>query len=194
MSQEHASAPSVLSSDTIRRARAGEAAAFRSIVEAYERVLYRIAYRIVLDAEEARDLCQEILVRVYRNLDQYDPSRPFEPWLFRVATNLCLNWRRRPRRMEAVGGTGELDLRAGSRAPDPVPGDPERLRAAMAGLPAAYRTVLALRYEQGCSYDRIAELTGQPLGTVKTWIFRAKRELRNQLAARRDEAAGGSAP
>jgi RNA polymerase sigma-70 factor (ECF subfamily) len=185
MSPESPRLQAPLTNEVIRRAKAGEAAAFRAVVEAYERVLFRIAYRIVLDAEEARDLCQEILLRVYRNLDKYDPSRPFEPWLFRVATNHCLNWRKRPRRVEPVGGTGELDLRAGGRPPEDGPGDPERLRGAMARLPDEYRTVLALRYEQGCSYDRIAELTGQPLGTVKTWIFRAKAELKTHLADRR---------
>jgi RNA polymerase sigma-70 factor, ECF subfamily len=174
----------LLPNEVIRRARAGNAAAFRRIVETYERVLYRIAYRMTLDAEEARDLCQEALVRVYRNLDQYDPDRPFEPWLYRVTTNVCLNWRKRPRRVEAVGGSEELDARAGTCGVEEAPGDPERLRVAMARLPAEYRTVLALRYEQGCSYDRIADLTGQPLGTVKTWIFRAKQELKNQLAGR----------
>jgi RNA polymerase sigma-70 factor (ECF subfamily) len=182
-----------VSSDVIRRARSGDAAAFRRIVETYERVLYRIAWRMTLDAEEARDLCQEALLRVYRNLDKYDPARPFEPWLYRVATNVCLNWRKRPRRVEAVGGSEELDLRAGGRPAAEGPGDPERLRGAMARLPAEYRTVLALRYEQGCSYDRIAELTGQPLGTVKTWIFRAKQELKSQMTVRRDATGGRTA-
>ncbi len=170
--------------EVIRRAKAGEAAAFRAVVEAYERILYRIAYRISLDAEEARDLCQEVLLRVYRNLDKYDPDRPFEPWLYRVATNVCLNWRKRPRRVDPVGGTEELDARAGGGRVEEGPGDPERLRAALARLPAEYRTVLAMRYEQGCAYDVIAERIGQPLGTVKTWIFRAKQELKNQLAVR----------
>jgi RNA polymerase sigma-70 factor (ECF subfamily) len=177
-----------VSSDVIRRARSGDAAAFRQIVETYERVLYRIAWRMTLDAEEARDLCQEALLRVYRNLDRYDPSRPFEPWLYRVATNVCLNWRKRSRRVEPVGGTEELDARAGTRRVEEAPGDPERLRAALARLPAEYRTVLAMRYEQGCAYEVIAGRTGQPLGTVKTWIFRAKLELKNQLAGRRDGA------
>jgi RNA polymerase sigma-70 factor, ECF subfamily len=180
-------------SEIVRRARAGDAAAFRQVVEAYERVLYRIAWRMTFDAEEARDLCQETLLRVYRNLDKYDPTRPFEPWLYRVATNVCLNWRKRPRRVEPVGGTEELDARAGAGREEEAPGDPERLRGALARLPAEYRTVLAMRYEQGCAYEVIAERTGQPLGTVKTWIFRAKLELKNQLAVRRDEAGGRAA-
>jgi RNA polymerase sigma-70 factor (ECF subfamily) len=184
MSPESAMPPSHLPNEVVRRARSGDAAAFRRIVEAYERVLFRIAYRIALDAEEARDLCQEALLRVHQNLEQYDPERPFEPWLYRVATNVCLNWKKRPRRVEPVGGTEELDLRANAAAPAEEPGDPERLRGALTRLPAEYRTVLAMRYEQGCTYELIAERTGQPLGTVKTWIFRAKLELKNQLAGR----------
>jgi RNA polymerase sigma-70 factor (ECF subfamily) len=177
-----------LSSETIRQARSGDAAAFRRIAETYERSLFRIAYRMTFDAEEARDLCQEILLRVYQNLDKYDPNRPFEPWLYRVATNLCLNWRKRPRRVEAVGGTDELDRRATPAGPVDGPGeragDREWIQRAMARLPDEYRTVLALRYEQGSSYDQIADLTGLPLGTVKTWIFRGKAMLREELAAR----------
>lgn len=174
--------PSVeIASEVIRRARAGDAAAFRRVAEAYERVLYRIAWRMTFDAEEARDLCQDILLRVYRNLDRYDPERPFEPWLYRVATNVCLNWRKRPRRPEAVGGAAELDLRAPAARVEEAPGDAEQLRRALQELPDDYRLVLALRYEEGHSYDRIAELTGQPLGTVKTWIFRAKEKLKTAL-------------
>jgi RNA polymerase sigma-70 factor (ECF subfamily) len=168
--------------DVVRRARDGDAGAFRRVAEAYERRLFRIAYRIVFDAEEARDLCQEILLRVYMNLERYDPERPFEPWLHRVATNVCLNRRKRPRRVEAVGGTDELDRRAPPVVPEGGPGDSERLRQAVAGLPDAYRTVLALRYEAGQSYEEIARATGQPLGTVKTWIFRAKEQLRAAVA------------
>lgn len=174
--------PSPLPAAVVRRAREGDAAAFRRVAEAYERLLFRIAYRMTFDAEEARDLGQEILLRVHRNFAQYDPERPFEPWLIRVATNVCLNWRKRPRRVEPVGGTADLDLRAPAAAPkEDAPGDPERLRRAMESLPAEYRLVLALRYEQGHDYGRIAELTGQPLGTVKTWIFRAKGMLREVL-------------
>ena len=145
---------------------------------------------MTFNAEEARDLCQDILLRVHRNLRQYDPDRPFEPWLYRVATNVCLNWKKRPRRVEAVGGTDELDRRSPAAEPEEGPGDAERLRHAMEKLPADYRLVLALRYEQGHSYDAIAEMTGQPLGTVKTKIFRAKQELKRFLKARPWTASG----
>ena len=174
--------PSPLPPDVIRRARQGDVVAFRQVAEAYERLLFRIAYRMTFDAEDARDLCQEILLRVHRNFGQFDPDRPFEPWLVRVATNVCLNWRKRPRRVEAIGGTEELDRCAPPPEPsDGGPGDAEQLRRALEALPAEYRLVLALRYEQGHDYGRIAELAGVPLGTVKTWIFRAKGMLKESM-------------
>lgn len=172
------SMPTNVPGDVLRRARAGDASAFRQVAEAYEQSLFRLAYRMTFDAEEARDLCQDILLRVYQNLEKYDPERPFEPWLYRVATNVCLNWRKRPRRVEPVGGSAELDGRTPPASEAEEVGDEERLRRAVEALPPDYRLVLSLRYTAGHRYEEIAELTGQPLGTVKTKIFRAKQALK----------------
>ena len=177
----------------VRRAIDGDEAAFATLVRRYERGLYNLALRMVRDAEQARDLTQEIFLRVHRSLKRYDPVYPFPSWIYRVASNLCIDWIRR-RRVDTVS----MDAPSPS-APDdapprefagsgPDPGEVlerrERSRIlaqVLAKLPESHRLVLLLRHQRELSYEEIAVALGVPLGTVKARIHRAREAFRRAL-------------
>jgi RNA polymerase sigma-70 factor (ECF subfamily) len=175
-----------------RRAAEGDDRAFAVLVRRYERGLYNLAYRMTHDPEQARDLTQEIFVRVHRSLRKYDPVYPFTSWIYRVGSNLCIDWIRR-RRLDTVsldapspsgeeGPTREL--------PDPKHGPGEELerrqRSAILAdcltkLPEAHRMILVLRHQRELSYEEIAVALDLPLGTVKARIHRAREAFRKIL-------------
>lgn len=178
--------------ELVRRALDGEDAAFAQIVRRYERGLYNLAVRMVRDQEQARDLTQEVFIRVHRSLARYDPVYPFPSWIFRVASNLCIDWIRR-RRVDTVSLDAALPGHDSSPARDVAADDPdpervllEKDRARILGealteLPEAHRLVLLLRHQRDLSYDEIALALNVPLGTAKARIHRAREALRKIL-------------
>lgn len=149
--------------------------------------IYSIAYRLTGDAEEARDLTQDVFVRVYRKLDTYEPGT-FEGWLYRVTKNLFLD-RVRRRKRAVIEPLPDEEWR---QPEDEGPGPEQRLEqgllrgdieAALTKLPADFRTAVVLCDVQGLSYEEIAGATGWPLGTVRSRIHRGRKLLRSHLGA-----------
>jgi RNA polymerase sigma-70 factor (ECF subfamily) len=179
--------------DLVRRALDGDDVAFARLVRRYERGLYSLALRMVRDPEQARDLTQEIFVRVHRSLARYDPVYPFPSWIYRVASNLCIDWIRR-RRIDTVsldaplpGGDEDAPAReVEGSAPDPAAELERKERAsllaeALGKLPESHRLVLLLRHQRELSYEEIALALDVPLGTVKARIHRAREAFRRIL-------------
>jgi RNA polymerase sigma-70 factor (ECF subfamily) len=150
--------------------------------------VFNLAYRMCGNAEEASDLSQEIFLRVYRNLDKHDSTRPFGPWLYRVGHNLGINFvTRRPKRMlpiDARRGDGGGALH---EPPSDAPSAHERVehderaeqvRTAVLELKPDQRAIVTLHYFQGLSYDELADTLELPIGTVKNRLFRARETLR----------------
>jgi RNA polymerase sigma-70 factor (ECF subfamily) len=146
---------------------------------------------MVPDSEEARDLAQETFIRAFRSLGQFDQSRKFSSWLFRIANNLCIDYYRR-RKLSTVPlvrqADGEDEEVRDLPSPDVDPAvefaDRERSRrllTAVQSLPPAYRVVLLLRHQEDRSYGEIAEILELPLGTIKARIHRAHRLLKDKL-------------
>jgi RNA polymerase sigma-70 factor (ECF subfamily) len=152
---------------------------------------------MVRDRELAEDLSQDVFVRTFNNLDRYDRSYRFSSWLFKIAYNLTVDHLRKrelpvisvhgapdaltPERQEATS----LSLESDEEAPDDRLVAKElagELEEAIAGLREDYRTAILLRHVEGRPYEEISEIMGIPLGTVKTYIFRARRELRAVLS------------
>ncbi|NUN49451.1 MAG: RNA polymerase sigma factor [Candidatus Brocadiae bacterium] len=171
-------------------AQAGDRDAFRTIVDAWGGPVFGLAWRYCFDRQEAEDLSQEIFLRLHAKLSLFDPSLPFAPWMYRLATNVCLNWKRgrgpRPASLDRMGPEED-----GYEPEDP--NDPalassrrqearESLARAMSGLPDEARTAIALRYEAGMEVTDVAKAMEVPVGTVKTWLFRARERLRAMLA------------
>lgn len=179
----------------IERALAGDNGAFRQLVERYEGVVFNIAYRMLGDREEARDVAQEAFWRAYRGLGGFDVSRPLAPWLYRIVTNLSLNRIQRgppPAIRLDAPPPGQRDEATPLQVAHPSAGPAERLvqaeaqvqiRQAILALTPADRAVIELRHFQGLTYDEMASVLDTSLSSVKSRLFRARRKLRDQLAS-----------
>lgn len=176
----------------IIRCRDGDEEAWRLLLARYENYVYRLCFQISGSREDALDLAQETMVKVLTGLDRFQIGRPFKPWLRQVAINVCLNYLRR-RTPEAVSLEQPIaedivlgDTLAGN-TDDPLGAAEwqdarEVIRQAVSQLPPQQRLILVMRHQEGLSYEEIAATTDLPLGTVKTYLFRARQQLRHKLA------------
>jgi RNA polymerase sigma-70 factor, ECF subfamily len=163
----------------VERCLGGDTAAFRMLVERYQRVLFTVAVRMLGDADEATDAAQDAFVRAYRKLRTYDQGHKFFSWLYRILVNECLNVRRTRRLLEP--------LDAGMAAGDNPHRTAEQaelrtsVRSALRRLTPAYREVVVLRHYAGMSYVEIAEALGVPEKTVKSRLYSARQQLGEDL-------------
>jgi RNA polymerase sigma-70 factor (ECF subfamily) len=160
---------------------AGQAQAFATLVERYDRAVYHLAYRTLRDQEEARDVAQEAFFKAYRSLRTFKPEAKFSTWLFAIAYHACCDRLGRRKRYSNEELPERADSSAGPESQAIANDEALRLRAAIARLPEKYRTVITLYHLQGRQYEEIAQVLGMPMGTVKTHLFRAKEQLRRIL-------------
>jgi RNA polymerase sigma-70 factor (ECF subfamily) len=157
--------------------------AFGVLVERYQSKIFTLCVRMVGNADDAADLAQETFIRAYKSLRTFRLDARFSPWIYKIAVNLCLNHRKG----KAIRPETELDdqIRSNDLSPERRAEQRElreQLTDAVAGLPPKYRAAIILRHVHDLAYDDIAEALGVPLGTVKTWLFRARERLQDRLA------------
>jgi RNA polymerase sigma-70 factor (ECF subfamily) len=176
--------------DSIARARAGDADAFRELVERHSRAVFRVAYRVTGRTEDAEDVVQETFLRAYRQLDRFESRANFGTWLHRIATNCAVDLiRARPRRemseedetLERLGaGDGERAMPSPERAMLGVQ-IKERITEALERLTEMERAAFTLRHFEGLSIDEISRMLGLRTNATKHSIFRAVRKMRREL-------------
>ena len=154
--------------------------------------VYRLAYRLTGNPQDAEDLTQEVFVRVFRSLSRYTPGT-FEGWLHRITTNLFLDMARRRQRIRFEGLGEDAAQRLHGPGPTPAQAFEERhldddVLAALEALPAEYRAAVVLCDIEGLSYEEIAATLGVKLGTVRSRIHRGRAQLRAALDHRRPRA------
>ena len=182
----------------IRRCKRGEEAAFQEVLQRYRGPVYNLCWRMTRNDEDARDLGQEVFIKVFSLLDRYDEQYAFSSWLFRIATNHCIDHLRRQRlrflSIERDGSADEEDTEMQLPSDDPQPDVVmerrealEKLEEVIGELPPHYRAITLLRHDQQLSYEEIAETLQLPLGTVKARIHRARNMVQQLLAARKYE-------
>jgi len=167
----------------VARVVAGDRAAFGTLVERYAAVARRVARAVLSDPDDADDAAQDALLSALVKLEQYDPRRPFGPWLLRIVANAATDRRRRRK----VRRTEPLDpgLAAHGTRPDTAAERRElsaRLRQALAELPERRRIAVVLFDVEGYAHAEIADILGIPEGTVRSEVFHARRRLRVLLA------------
>lgn len=168
----------------IERCRRGDDSAFAVLVDAYKDQVYGLIYRMIYDRSQVDDLAQEVFLKVHRGLPYFRGEAKLSTWIYRIVQNVCTQarGRRRPE-VPLDGGPDDGPPREPGRS-DAAFADMElrdRIAKAMAQLPEHYRMLVAAHYLQGVQYEALAEALGIPLGTVKTHLYRAKRQLRELL-------------
>jgi RNA polymerase sigma-70 factor (ECF subfamily) len=168
----------------IERLRAGDAGSFRELVERYQHRVYAMAYRFSGCSHEAKDLAQDIFLRVYENIGGFQGRSSLDTWIYRLALNQCISWKRRRGRRAVLGRDGPVYGVEAGEPPDmrlAAVEENECLHRALRQLPVKYMSVVELYYFQELSYQQIAELTGIAVRTVETRLYRAKQRLRELL-------------
>ena len=182
--------------EVVVMARKGSEAAYRELLSRYERPVFSLVFRMVRDRETAEDLAQETFIKVLNNLDRYSPEFKFSSWLFKIANNLTIDHLRR-RRVDTISIEGAPDavtaesakatsIAVVSASESPLEELESRelgtaIERAIGKLRPEYRACIMLRHVEDKSYEEIAEIVKLPLGTVKTYIHRARHELRAAL-------------
>jgi RNA polymerase sigma-70 factor, ECF subfamily len=169
----------------------GDRERFGDLIDRYQGRLVNYLFRLLRNADDAHDLAQEVLVKVYQVLDRYDPQYKFSTWLFRVAQNAAIDQIRRRRlkvvslRQEDEEGEGrDWDLPSPERGPYGELRNQERREAiqeAIESLPWEYRELILLRHFGELPYEEIARIKEMPLGTVKNKLFRGRQMLKEKL-------------
>lgn len=178
----------------VARVATGDESAFSTLVERHQTRVLSVCHRLLGDREQARDACQEVFLKLFRHADRFEPKARVSTWLYRIATNYCLNRLRRRkivRWMSLEGATTDddvlpLDPPAEAATPEEAAMLRQRWRAtrrAIDQLPASQKSVLVLARFEGLSYREIAEVLEITLGAVESRLFRAMRRLETLLAA-----------
>lgn len=172
----------------IQRVKTGDVNAFELLVREYEKNVYNLALRMVKNPDDAADMTQEAFIKAYNSLSFFRGDSKFSVWLYRIVSNVCLDYLRSVSRHPAVslsvendeGEETELDIPDESQSPEELLERKltrESVRRGLEVLPEDYRQILLLREIQGLSYDEIADILALELGTVKSRIFRARKKL-----------------
>jgi RNA polymerase sigma-70 factor (ECF subfamily) len=198
----------------IAKAQAGDTAAFRSLVERHQRRAFAIAYSLVRDEQDARELVQDAFIRVFKGLGTFKGGSSFFTWLYRIVTNLSIDLMRKPGRTPGgFSGLGDLDGKLDasadndsenldfpllSRIDGSDPADvlrrreiAARIQTALDALPTYHRSVIVMREVEGLSYDEMAHVMGVSKGTIMSRLFHARQKLQKALYDCYEEQVGG---
>ena len=168
------------------RALSGAQPAFGELVLRYQRRVLNLIARVTADPALAEDLAQDTFVKAFRNLSAYDPTRPFSNWLLRIAHNTAIDATRR-QHLATVPIESEDHLPAGAPA-IPRPTDEvenaalaRALETALVHVRPEYRSAIVLRYQEGLSFEEVAQIMSIPTPTARTYVHRARKELATLL-------------
>jgi RNA polymerase sigma-70 factor (ECF subfamily) len=168
--------------ELVRGCLAGDANALRAFVLRFQAAIFGLCFRMLSHREDAEDVSQEVFLRAFRKLEQWDSSRPLMPWVLTIAANRCRTWLsgRTRRNLPAEFAENVADASVTDSRLDLA----EELQQALDRLREEYRLCFVLYHLNEVPLAEIAEITGNPIGTVKTWLHRARRELADHLQRR----------
>ena len=166
----------------------GDVNAYEALVKEYEKNVYNLALRMTGNSKDAADMAQEAFIKAYNSLTAFRGDSKFSVWLYRIVSNVCLDFLRSRSRKQTVslstenddGEEVELDIADETHSPEQLLDRSltrDAVRRGLAALPPDHREILLLREIQGLSYEEIADVLGLEAGTVKSRIFRARKKL-----------------
>lgn len=166
----------------VRRCRRGDPAATRELIDRHHAEVFSLCIRMLGHRQDAEDVSQEVFLRVFRSLHRWDPTRPLRPWIMGITVNRCRTWltqrAKRPELHDYLQETAEC------RPADDADELIREVAAAIDELRPLYRAAFVMFHEQGMPYDDIAAALERPLGTIKTWLHRARVEVLQRLRER----------
>jgi RNA polymerase sigma-70 factor (ECF subfamily) len=177
----------------IKKAQRGNILAFESLVKNYDRQVLQLAYNMVNNTQDAEDIYQEVLVRVYKNLHRFEFKSEFSTWLYRVVVNYCINFNKKRRRLKAYSidkefQNGDENWKKSVKSEEQNPEESflnlelsREIEAALQQLSPKQKTVFILRHYHGHKLKEIAEILKCSEGTVKNYLFRATQKMQRQL-------------
>ena len=170
----------------LKRAKQGDLSAFEALIRAYQNKIYALALRMTKNADDAFDVAQESVLKIYRALPSFRGDAAFSTWIYRISRNAALDFLRKKRTETSLDELREWGIELpgpiGSIEGDVLTAEKRRAVARMiAALPEQLRAAIILRDIDGYSYEEIAILTKTALGTVKSRLYRARAMVRNQL-------------
>ena len=193
--------PNLPDADVVALAQHGREPAFRELIRRYERPVFSLLYRMVRDSTAAEDLAQDAFIKVLNHIDRYRPEFKFSSWLFKIANNVAIDHLRR-RQLDTISMDGSPNAMTASdreATSFDIADDSENaldelaakelgsaIEQAIGKLRPEYRNCIMLRHVEGRSYEEIAATLDLPLGTVKTYIHRARHQLREALVHLRE--------
>jgi len=182
----------------VKRCKNNDEDAYNELLNYYEKYLYRLCYSFTRSREESLDLMQEVYIKIFKAIKYFDETRPLLPWLKRITINTLINHAKSNKRCESSLDGDWKQGECNSKGPAPAEylfskDDPEGIvvlndihrviDGLIAELPDRYRLALTLRYYEEMSYEQIAAMLKQPLGTVKNSVYRARSRLREKMLA-----------
>ena len=167
----------------IERCRSGDRQAFEALLVEYEKPVFNAAYRMLNSRDDAQDVTQTVFLKVFENIDQFDPSRRFFSWIYRITLNESINWLGKKNRLEpltyeaAFEGKGpEQEVESANVAAN--------VQAALMTIKSDYRSVVVLKHFLGCSYMEISQILDVPEKTVKSRLYTARQQLKDALTGK----------
>ena len=183
----------------IRRAKQGDMLAFEELILKHEKIVYNVALRMMNHSEDARDISQEVFLKAYRSLSNFDERSAFSTWLYRITHNTCIDEMRKRKGKQTYSLEEELESEDGSMqrqiADEGDTPEESLLREEKKGeilkaldtLSEEHKAAIILRDVKGLSYEEIAEILELSLGTVKSRISRARNQLKNEILKIREQ-------
>jgi RNA polymerase sigma-70 factor (ECF subfamily) len=168
--------------ELIKAAQSGDRDALITLLREIETDVYRTAYYLLGNEQDAMDAAQEALIRIYTKINSYEEKAMFKTWVQRIVTNLCIDTFRRSRPTVSIE-QHEMSFVSENNVEDEVISAyiAQDIKEAIGKLPEHHRSVVVLRYLQDFSYNEIAESLDLPLNTVKSYLFRARQQLQTLL-------------
>ena len=190
------SANAVNDFNLVLRAKDGDQKAYAELMQRYKDSIYFMALKMVNNKDDSMDLTVETFGKAFENIDKYKPDFAFSTWLFRIATNNCIDFIRKKRvslvsinsMVDEDGDDRPLQIKSDTLNPEETSikkQQQEQLKIIVDKLPLRYKTLIILRYFEEQSYEEIAQQLDLPLGTVKAQLFRARDLLSNILNRRK---------
>jgi len=179
----------------INRFKAGDISAFEEILLRHQDKIYNLCRRMLGNSHDAEDAAQDVFLKAYQNLNRFKPESSLHTWLFRIAVNTCIDYKRKPFfeslfKTSTEGDVFVIDRPADSPSPDRLYESKQiddAIQLALSRLSAKLRVVIVLKEIEGLPYDKIAEVLDVSIGTVKSRISRAREELKEFLKKFREQ-------